>query len=250
MEFSADKFLTDLYSDKAKASGEKAAEKAGEWKEKNAKDAEPPKGERKGNAEPTKAPAKPEAQPTVQPGGGKKAVKPADPNAQTAEGKTVKEYQEEARRKGGKPAAKEPKAGAATGGEAPEIHTRFAVGQEEHEINNQSGSAQLILSSAKPTRLDEHPNQKVRKAYATYLQEISQATSPTGKKEAANRNLKIIVAEIKAAGSADTPGASAPGIGTIGLHKNQQSRLNTSGIAVWRLEFEHVIPRAFAQYRV
>lgn len=108
VEFSADKFLTDLYSDKAKASGQAAAEKAGEWREKNARNAEPPKGEKKGNAEPGKATEKPEAQPTVQAGGGKKAVKPADPDAQTAEGKTVKEYQEEARQKGGKPAGKEP----------------------------------------------------------------------------------------------------------------------------------------------
>jgi hypothetical protein len=43
-EFSADKFLTDLYSDKAKAKSGGAEKKKGTWAEKNSKGAEPPKG--------------------------------------------------------------------------------------------------------------------------------------------------------------------------------------------------------------
>jgi hypothetical protein len=113
VDFSANKFLTDLYSDKARASGRKAAEKAGEWKEKNSRAAEPPKGEQKGNADPGKAPAKPAAQPTVKAGGPKGPKKPADPNAKTAEGKTVKELKSEARKRGKKPEGKEPKTGSA-----------------------------------------------------------------------------------------------------------------------------------------
>ncbi|MCB0302432.1 MAG: DUF4157 domain-containing protein [Calditrichaeota bacterium] len=132
-----------------------------------------------------------------------------------------------------------------TDGEMIAIHTSFETGEEEHEINNRENSFQLLLSSPTTTLLDTHPNQEVRDAYATYLREIEQAASPTAKREAANRNLRIIVDKIKAAGAANAPGASAPGIGTIDLHKNQQSRLQTSNIVVWHLESEHVIPRGF-----
>ena len=110
-EFSADKFLTDLYSDKAKAKSGGAEAKKGTWAEKNAKGAEPPKGGKKGGAQVGEAPKLPPAQPRVKPGGAKKAKKPVDPNARTAEGKSVKEYQEEATKKGEKPEGKELKGG-------------------------------------------------------------------------------------------------------------------------------------------
>ncbi len=112
VEFSADKFVSDLYADKAKGkSGEKKA--PGAWKEKNSKDAAPPPKEgNKGTAERGKSPKQPPAQPTVKPGGPKKKVKPAPDNAVTAEGKKVKEYKKEAAKKG-KPAPKEPKKGTA-----------------------------------------------------------------------------------------------------------------------------------------
>ncbi len=111
-EFSADKFLTDLYSDKAKAKSGGAEAKKGTWAEKNAKGAEPPKGGKKGGAQVGEAPKLPPAQSKVKPGGAKKDKKPVDPNARTAEGKSVKEYQEEASKKVEKPAGKEPKKGA------------------------------------------------------------------------------------------------------------------------------------------
>ncbi len=106
VDFSADKFLTDLYSDKAKAKSG-AGEKQGTWKEKNAKDAAPPpKAGKKGSAQPGKAPVPAPAKSKVKAGGPKKAKKPVDPNARTAEGKSVKEYQEEARKREGKLGAK------------------------------------------------------------------------------------------------------------------------------------------------
>jgi hypothetical protein len=111
-EFSADKFLTDLYSDKAKAKSGGAEAKKGTWAEKNAKGTEPPKGGKKGGAQVGEAPKLPPAQPRVKPGGAKKAKKQVDPNARTAEGKSVKEYQEEATKKGEKQKGKEPKKGA------------------------------------------------------------------------------------------------------------------------------------------
>jgi hypothetical protein len=111
-EFSADKFLTDLYSDKAKAKSGGAEKKKGTWAEKNSKGAEPPKGGKKGGAQVGEAPKLPPAQPKVKPGGTKKVKKPVDPNARTAEGKSVKEYQEEAAKKGEKSEGKELKKGA------------------------------------------------------------------------------------------------------------------------------------------
>ena len=110
-EFSADKFLTDLYSDKAKAKSGGAEKKKGTWAEKNTKGAEPPKAGKKGGAQVGEAPKLPPAQPKVKPGGAKKVKKPVDPNARTAEGKSVKEYQEEASKKEKKPEAKGPQKG-------------------------------------------------------------------------------------------------------------------------------------------
>ena len=125
------------------------------------------------------------------------------------------------------------------------VHSTFEMEGEQHEIDSQEGSAVLVLSSSTPTLLNKHPSKEVRDAYAAYLQEIAAATSPTAKKSAANRNVTIIVAKIKAAGQASAPGASAPGIGTIDMHKNQQSRLQKTNVKVWHMESEHVIPRAF-----
>lgn len=130
-------------------------------------------------------------------------------------------------------------------GDVVPVHEDFDTGGEGHEIHNQEGSNVLIMSSSTPTLLDQHPSQDVRDAYQKYLTDIAAATSPTAKRQAANENLRIIVAKIKAAGGAAAPGASAPGLGTIDMHKNQQSRLLRSGVAVWYLESEHVIPRAF-----
>ncbi len=125
------------------------------------------------------------------------------------------------------------------------IHEEFTAGGADHDITNREGSDELVMSSTTATPLSAHPDADVRAAYAKYLADTAAATSASGKRQAANRNLRIIVTKVKAAGGQTAPGASAPGIGTIDLHKNQQSRLRTSGIDVWFLESEHVIPRAF-----
>jgi DNA uptake protein ComE-like DNA-binding protein len=114
VDFSADKFLTDLYSDKAEAKSGKRPDEPGKWNEKNAKAAEtPPMDGKKGDAKVGKAPEPPPAKPLVKPGGPKKAKRPVDPKARTAEGKTVKDYQKEAARKGKKPDIKGPEKGTA-----------------------------------------------------------------------------------------------------------------------------------------
>ncbi|WP_237421304.1 DUF4157 domain-containing protein [Flavobacterium sp. HBTb2-11-1] len=120
----------------------------------------------------------------------------------------------------------------------------FDIGTEGHKLKNNPGTDQLVMHSD-PIQLDQHPSPEVRTAYATYLSETAAATSATAKREAANRNLRIIVQKIKAHGDPAAPGASAPGIGSVGMHSSQQSRMRRSGIPVWFTESEHVIPRAF-----
>lgn len=138
VDFSADKFMTDLYSDKAKSKSGGGDKKPGKWKEKNARDAEPPSKETKqGDAKAGKPAKLPPAQPKVEPGGAKKATRPADPKARTAEGKTVKEYQKEATRKGAKPAAKEPKGGSAK-------ESRETKAKEKPEAAEQGGSRKWV----------------------------------------------------------------------------------------------------------
>lgn len=104
VDFDSSKFMTDLYSNKSKSkSGKKKDPKKGDWKEKNQKSAEPPKPP-KGGAPQGKLKDTPAAKSKVQPGGPKRKVKPADPNARTADGRTVKDYQKDAAAKGKKQA--------------------------------------------------------------------------------------------------------------------------------------------------
>jgi hypothetical protein len=114
-DFSADKFMTDLYNDDAKSkSGETPEQKAG-WREKNEKQADAPKPESNGDGAPGKAGDKGPA--TAKPGGTKQPGKPAKPDDRTAEGKSVKEHQDEATKSGKKPPSKD--AGKGAGKEEP-----------------------------------------------------------------------------------------------------------------------------------
>jgi hypothetical protein len=144
VDFSADKFMTDLYTDKAQPKSGEGGDQKGAWKEKNSKEAEPPKVEAKGDAAPGKPPALPAAQPTVKPGGAKKPGKPADPNAKTAEGKSVKELQEEASKKGKKPEGKDGAKGAGK-----EEAAKKDTGKESHDKELQEGLAALEAVTAR-----------------------------------------------------------------------------------------------------
>lgn len=109
VEFSADKFLTDMYSNNAKNKSGDPGEKPGKWKEKNSSDASPPGASKGGNAHDGKAAKPAPAKSKVSPGGGKKkGGDTADPNARTADGRSVKELQEDASRRGKQPAGKSP----------------------------------------------------------------------------------------------------------------------------------------------
>ncbi|HEY6000589.1 MAG TPA: DNA/RNA non-specific endonuclease [bacterium] len=117
VEFDSSKFMSDLYADKAKSGSGKDKESKGKWAEKNAKATDPPpKKPPVGNAKPGKGVDPPPAKSRVQPGGGGKRAKAADPNAHTKEGKTVKQLQDEATKRGKKPPGGEVKAGTARQG--------------------------------------------------------------------------------------------------------------------------------------
>lgn len=101
VDFSAEKFMSDLYRDKAQPKSGAAGEKKGTWKEKNQKALEPPPKEAApaGDMKPGKAPEPPPAKPKKVP---KKKGKSATPDARTAEGKTVEQLKKEAAKKGKK----------------------------------------------------------------------------------------------------------------------------------------------------
>ncbi|MBL9126320.1 MAG: hypothetical protein JNL97_01675 [Verrucomicrobiales bacterium] len=127
VEFSPDKFMTDLYQDKAKSGGGKEQEKPGKWQEKNSKAAAPPaKASPSGNAKPGKAP--PVSAAKAKPTGGKRKGGAVDPNARTKSGKTVRELQDEASKKGKKPAGGDPKTG-----DAPENASEKKKAKEAHD---------------------------------------------------------------------------------------------------------------------
>lgn len=128
------------------------------------------------------------------------------------------------------------------------VHEEFKdiLGQD-HEVENAPDGFELTMSSAVKHLLSEHEDQQVRTRYAAYLQAIAAATSPAGKKKAANKHVTPIVQRIKqwAKTNGGAPRASAPGLGEIAQHSLQRSRLQRSGIRIWWLESEHVIPRGY-----
>ncbi len=103
VDFDADKFLTDLYNDHP-AGGGGGEEKPATWKERNSPEAEPPAPSRGGNAERGAPPPQSPARPRVARGSARRSGRPVDPNARTADGRTVREYQARARRRGQAPA--------------------------------------------------------------------------------------------------------------------------------------------------
>lgn len=140
VEFSADKFMTDLYSDKAQPGAGAKGEQKGKWAEKNSKAAEPPpKGAGKGTVKAGPA-APPPARAKAARGGAKKPGRPVDPNARTASGKTVRELQAEAARRGKKPPAGAP---AGTGEKG------AATGEKAHDVALPKGLAALEAVTAR-----------------------------------------------------------------------------------------------------
>lgn len=110
VSFDSSKFMSNLYEDKAKSGPGKELQQKGKWGEKNSAASEAPaKTSPKGNAAPGKTSAMPAAK--SKPLAGKKGDKTVDPNAKTKEGKTVKQLQDDATKKGKKPEGHDAKGG-------------------------------------------------------------------------------------------------------------------------------------------
>lgn len=145
-EFQADKFMSDLYADKAKEKSGEPGQQNGTWHEKNSEAAEPPKpGEGKG-APPTgkPLPTKGEAK-SAPPPAAKTKGKPADPNAKTADGRTVKELQDKAAAHGKKP----PTPGAAGKGAEQKGSAKAGTSGEEHDKKLAEGLRALDAVTAR-----------------------------------------------------------------------------------------------------
>jgi hypothetical protein len=105
VEFDSNKFVTGLYNDSAKSGPGKELEQKGKWQEKNSASAQPPpKSTQPGNAKPGKLDS---GKAKTKQAKAKKLDKPVDPNAKTKEGKSVKQLQEEAQKKGKRPKGKD-----------------------------------------------------------------------------------------------------------------------------------------------
>lgn len=119
VEFDSSKFMTDLYNDRTKPKSGEAKDQPAQWQEKNDASAAPPAVDgAKGNAKPGTAGELPPAK-SSEAGGPKTKGKAADPNERTAEGKSVKELQDEAEKKGHKPDGPQPAQGAVKDEAAP-----------------------------------------------------------------------------------------------------------------------------------
>jgi hypothetical protein len=144
VDFSADKFMTDMLGDHTKPKTEPGEQK-GQWKEKNSKDAEPPsKPEGKGEGPTGKVAAPPVARPKVGAGGPKQPGKGADPNARTADGKSVRELQDEATKRGKKASGKGALKGA--GKEEPSARGKD---KQDHDAQLKEGLAALDAVTAR-----------------------------------------------------------------------------------------------------
>jgi ribosomal protein L10 len=109
VEFDSNKFMTGLYEDKAKSGSGKELEQKGKWQEKNAgATTAPPKTSPKGSASPGKLETAPGPKSKRVAGGGRsKDDRKVDPHAKSKDGKTVKQLQDEAKKKGKGPKGKD-----------------------------------------------------------------------------------------------------------------------------------------------
>ena len=123
-----------------------------------------------------------------------------------------------------------------------QIDSKFQLADGTHELKNRKNSAELTLASDDPKVLDGHPNKDVRDAYIQYKKAIAAATSPSARQKVANQHVEKIIAKIKAVGLANSPLASAPGVGEIQKHGDKQISLHKSGIPLWHLISEHILP--------
>ena len=155
-EFKAENCVTELYKDNAKSGPGKAVEQKGQWAEKNTRAANPPpKTPQPGNLKPGKPAALPKAKPKQV---AKKKGQPATPDAKTKGGKSVKQLEAEAQKKGkgpkGKDAAKEPK-GKEVGKAAKDDKTKGdtrTLSEKERDLRGAVTKAEEIANASNHSR--------------------------------------------------------------------------------------------------
>lgn len=155
VDFSADKFMTDLYTDKVKSKSAEGGDQKGEWKEKNTKDGEVPTGGGKGDAKPGDAGEQTAPKSTEQSGGGggKGGKKDVDPNATTADGKKVEEHKKKALEQGKKDPVKDLKTGEATE-KKPEDQKGKETEDHEKKWERGTTAVKQALAYAEKTGID------------------------------------------------------------------------------------------------
>lgn len=149
--------------------------------------------------------------------------------------------------------------GAPPGAPTLNIHEPFTSEGHSHELFNREGTDVLMVASNNPTPITavNDPEGTLRKlhdeyvaAYAKYKDAIAPlAADPnaqtgwSARRDEVNAIVHRIVARVIELRPDSSPGASAPGIGTVAPHKAQLSRLTKEGVRVWWLESEHIVPR-------
>jgi hypothetical protein len=156
VEFDSNKFVTGLYEDSAKSGPGKELQQKGKWQEKNSAAAQPPpKGTQTGSAKPGKLDS---GKAKTKQAKAKKLDKAVDPNAKTKEGKSVKQLQADAQKKGKGP---QPKTAAADGkADATKVAKKGA--KDERTEKDKANALTSALAEAK--EVIRKPNVKEKDA--------------------------------------------------------------------------------------
>lgn len=146
------------------------------------------------------------------------------------------------------------------------IHEPFRMEGDDHELYTSADGRELILSSRRVTPITEvhDPTGELDRLHGRYLaararynnalaeHRTAVATNPNARtgwtvvRDEIDAIVNEIVAQIRMLGLEESPGASAPGIGDIRLHGQQQTRME-NGPRVWFLESEHILPFAIGK---
>ena len=132
----------------------------------------------------------------------------------------------------------------------------FTVNNEHHTISNRPGESTLTVASNNPVPLGQIEQQQVENAYLNYRTELAEVLAADieederniRKRNVINTHGPLILDAVRAwmaATSDGFPRNPAPGIGNIAQYGRQPSRLTESGIEVWAMQAEHILPVSF-----
>ena len=142
------------------------------------------------------------------------------------------------------------------------IDEPFLEEGEEHELFTGEDGEQLMVASFTPTPLSkivdasgqlarlEHDYLIAHKAWRAAVDAHAANPAARSGRTQLRRRVRLIVGRIvgvlRRMGKSGSPGASAPGIGEIGLHGEKGSSIR-SGPVAWWLESEHLLPFAIGK---